>query len=252
MAHHIIHRPTILAPVAGGDFASIFDIDLWDARDLSAVGDGNPVSTWAGTNGNHTYTAGSAPTYRTSVGGYPAVDFNGSANYLDGGASHAGLFDDGAAFGLLLVARNAATTGVFKSVWSRGNGSSNAQYIHFRWPQSTSGYNVTSNDNAGSPGINYSFQAGSVNANGWMVINFGGAGGVLNVWESGTQVVTNQAISAFGTSQTLNRAGLGALLRSSGVSYWQGDLHAVGEKSSIFTAEEITQIDAWVASEWGL
>lgn len=239
----------------GGGIASIFDRDLWTAEDLSAVGDGNPVTTWAGTNGNYIYTGGGGaanPTYNSSAqaSGYPGVTFDGG-DWMDAGSGLAALYNDGAPFGMMIVVRGSATSGSFRSVWARGNGSATAQYMHLRWPNSSS-YNVTSTDNTGAPFINYSFDTGSVVANGWLVINYGGDGDVLNVWENGTQIVTDRAITALGSAQTFNRAGIGALLRSSVISHWTGSIHAVGEKSSIITAGEITQIGTWVTDTWGL
>lgn len=73
--------------LGGGSAIPPANLRFWFKADSLVLADGDPVSTWtdSGPNGNNaTASTTQRPTYRSNgLNGYPAVDFDGSLNWLD-------------------------------------------------------------------------------------------------------------------------------------------------------------------------
>lgn len=244
-------EPSPLWPASSFDPAAVSDIDFWQAASLS-LSEGASVSAWAGDNGDYSYDqamVSKRPTFKEDVDGYAAVRF-ATDDALGGGSTLAGLFEDGASFGMVVGVRNASTAGTTEAVWSVGNGSNNNPYISFWWPSSDDLY-LRSHNDAGADFYDAAFAVADVNSSGVVIINYGGAGSTLDIWRDGTKIVDAASIASAGT-QTLNRITLGALGRSSEITYLNADIHFHGLKSTPYTDDEVSSIFAWATSTYGL
>ncbi len=164
---------------AGFDPLSISSMTEWfDYRTLASVGDGNPISSWAGSKGLYTLTnTGTArPTYIASdtADAKPAVSFNGVNQALKSDISNSDLYGSGGDheiwFRFKTLNPQTITGGLFSS-----NGITNGMGCHIK---STNVYFTVSN--AGIFSSSVSLWDGV-----WHTVRFVRSGGVAKLYVDG-------------------------------------------------------------------
>ncbi len=128
-----------------------------DSRFITGLTDGDPVSTWSDRSGNGhdatQATSGSKPTFLTAQqGGCPAVDFDGTADFLIGTYSPTAV--PRTVFVVFKVDQTASTNTFFQVPQQVGSGGWLARWGQFSGNWNISGDAVATNQTLASAPIN--------------------------------------------------------------------------------------------------
>jgi len=122
-------KPTFFGTVAGGSSfvpSDVAGLELWLEADTLTLNNNDPVATWTDQSGNENDATASGvarPTYKTNtINGLPSLEFNGTSNFLNIGAS--GAFAALTALETFLVMKVPTFPPVASNgLWSMGGGS---------------------------------------------------------------------------------------------------------------------------------
>lgn len=227
-------------------------VACWWATDLVAsTADGNPVGSWVDRVNGVTVSSSSTarPTMRwSSIGSQPAVDFDGSDDYLELGSSLASSDTQGA---VIAVCQYDVTTN--KCLWSQSTASTAANYLYLS-PRTTGNYPLL--DLYNSPTVSM-LRGSTAIGTGARVLEVSSNASTISMRVNNTaETVSVDSGSNAGrwfSQVTANRWCIGALTyNNSRIAFFDGKLAFLLRTSAPLSAGDRTALYGWITAYYGI
>jgi hypothetical protein len=234
---------------------------LWLAADSGVFTDtarttpsanGDPVGGWAdqSTNGFHPQqaTSGARPTYRTSVGGRPGIEFDGSDDWLDLSAGAAGLVRNRAGFSAIVIGHPKSFTSSATFLMASTSGSNSVPRFRLDINNSNTNMRVGARrqDSESTTSINNGTTAAGTDTVWGASASF--AGGTVTMWNRAAMPSTSLVSSGNSDNTDSLLVGIGRM----GSTYGHMLVRELICYSRALADWELARLARYLSNRWGV